>query len=463
MAEGHVLIVDDEPGMRLALREALRSRWDVTEACDGAEALAALRTAAFDLVLTDVRMPEMTGLDLLRAVAELEAPPAVIVMTAYATVEDAVAAMRAGALDYLMKPFSAEQVHSAIERALARRAALRPAADIRPSAGGPAPLPGRRGVANPHPLIAEDPAMREVVAFAEAVADSEATILITGESGVGKEVLARHIHRRSRRAAGPFVAVNCAALPDTLLESELFGFEKGAFTGAVQARPGKFELASGGTILLDEISEMAPALQAKLLRVLQEHAVDPIGARAPVAVDIRVLATSNRDMARAVEEGCFRSDLFYRLNVIGVEIPPLRERPRDIEPLARYFVRKHAVRNGRPVPALTDEVLNHLRAQRWPGNVRELENFVERAVLLARGEELRLSDLHLSARVPSVPQSPPAPSAPPRMTLAEMERRMILDTLRATGGNRTRAAETLGISVRTIRNKIHEYGLREAV
>jgi two-component system response regulator AtoC len=452
MAEGHILIVDDEPAMRLALREVLRGRWEVTEAADGREALAKLKVAAFDLIITDVRMPEMTGLALLREVAALPSAPSVIVMTAFATVEDAVAAMRAGAVDYLMKPFSADVVHGAVERAIGNRALA--SSNARTSA---------RPLANPHPLIAEDPAMRRVIDFVETVADSEATLLVTGESGVGKEVVARHIHRRSRRASGPFVAVNCAALPDTLLESELFGFEKGSFTGAVQSRPGKFELASGGTILLDEISEMPAALQAKLLRVLQEHTIDPIGARAPLAVDIRVIATSNRDMGEAVERGDFRQDLFYRLNVITVEIPPLRERPRDVEPLARFFVRKHALRNGRPVPALTAEVLDHLRGQPWPGNVRELENFVERAVLLTRGEEMRVADLHLTSRRAISAALPTVSSEPRPTTLADMERHMIVSTLRDTGGNRTRAAELLGVSVRTIRNKIHEFGLKEAV
>lgn len=459
MADLKVLIADDEPGMRLALREVLRSRCQVTEASDGREAIALLEAQAFDLVVTDVRMPEATGLEVLAKATALPQGPAVIVMTAFATIDDAVSAMRSGAADYLIKPFSADVAIEAVERAARRRTESR-----RAEAAGSGAA-SKRTPPQTHPLIAEDPAMRSTIEFVEAIADSEATVLITGESGAGKEIIARHIHRRSRRSAGPFVAVNCAALPETLLESELFGFEKGAFTGAVQSRPGKFELASGGTILLDEISEMPMSLQAKLLRVLQERTIDPIGARQPVQVDIRVLATSNRDMMAAVESGQFRQDLFYRLNVIGVEIPPLRERPRDIEPLALYFARKHAVRNGRPVPRLSEEVLAHLAGQRWPGNVRELENFVERAVLLTRGEVMTPDDLRLSARCGATPMGASTRGGQETVpvTLAEMERKMIVTTLRDTGGNRTRAAEILGVSVRTIRNKIHEYGLKEAV
>ncbi|MBN1478099.1 sigma-54-dependent Fis family transcriptional regulator [Candidatus Sumerlaeota bacterium] len=457
MTDRRVMIVDDEPAMRLALREVMRPRWEVVEAADGAEALRALQRTRIDLILTDVRMPEVSGLQLLERLREVPEAPPVIVMTAFATIEDAVEAMRMGAVDYLMKPFSSDIVIEAVERALSRRSDPRRSAAVRGGGNGRS----RAWMANPHPLIAEDPAMRQTIQFVEAVADSEATILVTGESGVGKEVVARHIHRRSARCDGPFVAINCAALPETLLESELFGFEKGAFTGAVQSRPGRFELASGGTILLDEISEMPMALQAKLLRVLQEHAVDPIGSRQPTAVDIRVIATSNRDMGAAVASGEFRQDLYYRLNVIGIEIPPLRERPRDIEPLALFFTRKHAVRNNRQVPTLSAEVMEHLRSQPWMGNVRELENFIERGVLLTRGEEMRLADLHLHPLSLPHPLGECGVDSRPR-TLAEMERQMIVTTLQETGGNRTRAAEILGVSVRTIRNKINEYGLRAA-
>jgi DNA-binding NtrC family response regulator len=460
MAERRIMIVDDEPAMRLALREVLRPRWQVIEASDGAEALRALRRSRVDLILTDVRMPEVSGLQMLERLREEPQAPPVIVMTAFATIEDAVEAMRMGAVDYLMKPFSSDIVTEAVDRALSRHRDLSAPLGTRGNGSGHGKSRGQ--MANPHPLIAEDPAMRQTVQFVEAVADSEATILITGESGVGKEVVARHIHRRSARCAGPFVAINCAALPETLLESELFGFEKGAFTGAVQSRPGKFELASGGTILLDEISEMPMALQAKLLRVLQEHTIDPIGSRQPTAVNIRVVATSNREMGAAVASGEFRQDLYYRLNVIGVEIPPLRERPRDVDPLALFFTRKHAVRNGRQVPTISAEVMEHLHAQPWMGNVRELENFIERGVLLTRGEEMRLADLHLQSSALPLPFGEGVSEPRPR-TLADMERQMIVTTLQETEGNRTRTAEILGVSVRTIRNKINEYGLRAAM
>jgi DNA-binding NtrC family response regulator len=462
MAEHRILIVDDEPAMRLALREVLRQRWEVREVTDGKEALRHLGEGDVSLVITDVRMPEMTGPDLLKEIQRLPSAPPVIVMTAFGTVDDAVDAMKAGAVDYLLKPFSAEVVLEAVERALGRVAAeKRLTRETKRPAAQPGAVRSLNGkMANPFPVIADDPSMRDVIQFVDAIADSEATILLTGESGVGKEVVARHIHHRSGRRDGPFIAVNCAALPDTLLESELFGYEKGAFTGAVQARPGKFELANGGTILLDEISEMPKALQAKLLRVLQEHVIDPIGARRPTEIDIRVIATSNRDMGQSVAEGEFRQDLFYRLNVIGVEIPPLRQRPRDVAPLARFFARKHAMRNRREVPAVGDDVVQHLQAQPWPGNVRELENFIERAVLLTRGKEMRMEDLHLGALSPVLRFEPVIPG---QSTLAEMERQMIVQTLQETGGNRTRAAEILGVSVRTVRNKINEYGLKQAV
>lgn len=458
MAEPHILIVDDEPAMRLALGEVLRRQWKVSDASDGKEAVGLLEREAFDLIITDVRMPEMTGIELLEVVKRCPDAPPVIVMTAFGTVEDAVTAMRSGAVDYMMKPFSAEVAIEAAKSALAKRAAATQAK----ASGRVAPPAPKTQVTSTHPLIASDSKSRALIEFVETIADSEATVMITGESGVGKEVVARHIHRKSRRANGPFIAVNCAALPDTLLESELFGFEKGAFTGAVQARPGKFELAAGGTILLDEVSEMPLSLQAKLLRVLQERTVDPIGARTPMAVDIRVIATSNRDLAQTVMDGEFRQDLYYRLNVISVEVPTLRDRAGDIEPLALFFVNKHAMRNGRRVPKVTEQVLRYLRDQRWLGNVRELENFMERAVLLTRGEEMQLSDLHLSTATMSVAPTRVIDDERPT-TLADMERQMIVTTLNETGGNRTRAAEILGVSVRTIRNKINEYGLRAAV
>lgn len=472
--EIRILVVDDEPAMRLALRETLKNRFKVSEAPDGPTALQIAEREHPELILTDVKMPKMSGMELLERLKCLYSdgpndspPPIVIVMTAYATVEDAVAAMRAGAVDYLIKPFSAETLDQAIDRALALEHC--PARGPRSRSATPvvrAMGSGQPPASDLDVLIADDPLMRRLLEFVDTIADSEATVFITGESGTGKEVLARYIHKKSRRRHGPMVAVNCAALPEGLLESELFGFEKGSFTGAIQSRPGRFQQAEGGTLLLDEISEMPLSLQPKLLRVLQDRVVQPIGGRKPINLDIRIIATSNRNMADVVAEGRFRQDLFYRLNVIHVEIPPLRSRPGDIPPLCEYFVQKHCLRNRRPPKTLAPDVIEYLMDQSWPGNVRELENFIERAVLLSRKDTITLDSLFLSNYQSPQSPSPGAahPSAPPipasGLTLQEMEKRLILKTLERTGGNRTRAASLLGISVRTIRNKLQEYGLQ---
>jgi len=322
------------------------------------------------------------------------------------------------------------------------------------------------------PLVTRDPAMQSVLALADQVAKSEASILITGESGVGKEVMARYVHRKSRRAEKPFISVNCAAIPENLLESELFGHEKGAFTGALARRIGKFEEADGGTLLLDEISEMDVRLQAKLLRALQEREIDRVGGGKPVKVDIRIIATSNRDLAQAVREGVFREDLLYRLNVVNLKLPPLRERPADILALADYFVKKYAAANGVPERKIGEEARRRLIAHRWSGNVRELENAMHRAVLLATGAEIeegavRLPDGQLlgsadTAASKVVQSATVAADAVMRsfvgQTVAQMEQQLILDTLGHCFGNRTHAANILGISIRTLRNKLKEYG-----
>jgi two-component system response regulator FlrC len=436
-----VLVVDDEPTMRAALTESLRRNgYGADSVADGREALDRLGEQRPWLVLTDLRMPHLGGLDVLREIKRRSPRTAVVVMTAYGTVETAVEAMKQGASDVLLKPFAAE----ALERILAGLEAADPA-----PAGGE----GAR------PLLGEDPAMARALGAAETVAASAVTVLLSGESGTGKELLARFIHARSPRARGPFVAVNCAALPDGLLESELFGHERGAFTGALGRKAGKFELAHGGTILLDEISEMNIGLQAKLLRVLQERTVDRVGGREPVRVDIRVIATTNRSLRREVEEGRFREDLYYRLNVFPIALPPLRERPADIPVLARHFVAACAARNGLPLPVLTEAALLDLASRPWRGNVRELENAMERAVLLAGGGPI--GPEHLpgeGASVGAAPAASPAAPAPPAgPSLWEMERALIVRTLEDLKGNRTHAAKRLGISVRTLRNKLREY------
>jgi len=320
------------------------------------------------------------------------------------------------------------------------------------------------------PMVVRDPAMQAVIALADQVAGSDASILITGESGVGKEVVARYVHQKSRRAARPFISVNCAAIPENLLESELFGHERGAFTGAVARRIGKFEEANGGTLLLDEISEMDGRLQAKLLRALQEREIDRVGGTRPVKVDIRILATSNRDLAQAAREGSFREDLLYRLNVVNLRLPPLRERPGDVVPMAEFFIRKYAAANGVPERPLSPEAKRRLTAHRWPGNVRELENAMHRAVLLSSGPEIdeaaiRLPDGQPLASGDAYARTAQAASIAAEtatrgfvgQTVAEMEQQLILDTLSHCLGNRTHAANILGISIRTLRNKLKEY------
>ncbi len=505
-SRGVILVVDDEPAMRSALREVLtRAGWSVALAADPAEAVARLRQSPPpSLLLSDFRLPGATGLDLLREARRLFPSLAAILMTAYGTVEDAVDAMKAGAGDFLLKPFSMEAVTRAVDRVIAAAACPAPAPPSHAPGMIAGPADDPTGAAEG--IVAAGSALRAILRVANDVADADATVLLSGESGTGKEVVARFIHRRSGRA-GAFVAVNCAALPDGLLESELFGHEKGAFTGAILTRKGRFEQAQRGTLLLDEISEMPLALQAKLLRVLQEREIVPVGGNETIRLDVRVIATTNRDLERDVDEGRFRQDLFYRLNVIHLPLPPLRDRPEEIAPLAAHFLARYC-RAGRPARRLDPEALRWLERHPWPGNVRELENIIERACLLARGEAITLGDLRMDALAPASPSSAPfgtaaclasagaagrglSTSAPfagaPRqfvepgrftaagrggaaslnnvltmdetLTLDEMERRMILRTLEQTGGNRTRAADLLGVSVRTIRNKLHQYGL----
>ena len=320
------------------------------------------------------------------------------------------------------------------------------------------------------PMVVRDPSMQAVIAMADQIAPSDASILITGESGVGKEVIARHVHQKSRRASKPFISVNCAAIPENLLESELFGHEKGAFTGAVARRIGKFEEANGGTLLLDEISEMDARLQAKLLRAIQEREIDRVGGAKPVKVDIRILATSNRDLAQAVKEGTFREDLLYRLNVVNLRLPPLRERPGDVLALAEFFVRKYAAANGAPERPLSAEAKRRLASHRWPGNVRELENAMHRAVLMATGSEIEEDAIRLPDGQPFASADPHARAAQAAslaaetasrsyvgQTVAAVEQQLIIDTLEHCLGNRTHAANILGISIRTLRNKLKEY------
>jgi DNA-binding NtrC family response regulator len=434
-----LLIADDDAGMRAALEARFARRgWQVDVAVNGTEALARFRPGLHTLVITDVRMPGCNGFELMREVQTCSAGTAVILLTAYACVPDAVEAMRNGACDYLVKPVSFEKLELTVEQLL-RRTELQKKAENK----------------DIELLVGRSQAWQQALARARQAALTDADVLLEAESGTGKELIARLIHRLSARKAGPFVAVNCAAFPETLLESELFGHARGAFTGAVGARPGKFEMASGGTLLLDEVGEMPLALQPKLLRVLQEREFDRLGSNQTVRVDIRVISTSNRPLETAVAEGRFRADLYYRLNVIPVALAPLRERTGDVRELACHFARLYSP-PGTAVH-LSDELIARLEEQPWPGNVRELANFVRRAVALSPGGEIGLEAFDHGKTPP--PHPPRALEWKPGLSLGEMERQLFVMTLDATGGNRARAADLLGVSLRTVRNKVREFGL----
>ncbi|PKO59133.1 MAG: sigma-54-dependent Fis family transcriptional regulator [Betaproteobacteria bacterium HGW-Betaproteobacteria-19] len=465
----NILVVEDDAALRDAVCFTLEmAGHGVTGVDGGPSALAELERQSFNLVVSDLRMQPMDGLQLLGEIrARLPQLP-VLLMTAYGDVDKAVAAMRGGACDFLMKPFETDVLLENVRR----YAAVQPGADD---------------------TIAEDPHTRNLLALAARVAETDATVLLTGESGTGKEVFARYIHHHSPRRKGAFIAINCAAIPENLLEATLFGYEKGAFTGAQSAQPGKFEQAQDGTILLDEISEMPLGLQAKMLRVLQEREVERVGGKKPIALDIRVLATSNRDMLKEIAAGRFREDLYYRLNVFPLGIPALRERPGDIVPLAHHFLGRHAQRAGRQV-RFSPEAEALLQRYGWPGNVRELENTAHRALILSGGdtvsaETIRLCLPHWSGEglepMPAVPlatawqPAAPAPAAPmggnpaaifaaPALVSApdpaarpanmkDLEREHILGTLREMGGSRKKTVEKLGISERTLRYKLQQY------
>lgn len=442
-----ILVVDDDPAMRLALSESLRqSGHPVVIASSGEEALSHCREQAIGLMMTDIRMPGMSGMDLFQEAKKLMPSLPIIIMSAFGTIQAAVEAMKSGAFDYLVKPFSQEALEMVIQRALCSQEL--PAAK-------PPPLPtapiGRA-------LLTQDPGMLRLLKTAEVVAASQTSILIEGESGTGKELLARFIHEQSPRAHRPFIAINCAAVPEALLESELFGYEKGAFTGAAARKPGRFELAHTGTLLLDEVSEMHLSLQAKLLRVLQEREVDLLGGKGPISLDIRVIATTNRPLWEEVNAGRFREDLYYRLNVFPLRLPPLRHRVVDIPLLADHFIKKGSAKNQKSVLSVSPEALSHLMGREWRGNIREFANVIERAVLLCdRGV---ITPDHLLFEASSEAKAAPPP--PRSTTVWEAERELILETLERVGGNRTHAARLLGISIRTLRNKLREYRTAES-
>ena len=439
-ASPRILLVDDDPGVREAMSAFLsRAGYDVSVAESGETALARAAATPCDVVVSDLKMPGMTGIELLEALRRQGNSIPFVLLTAYGTVQTAVAAMKSGAADFLLKPFLPAQ----LERIL--RSCLSSAS-------------GRHGDSMDNPgeesVVAGGKAMQEILSLARHVAKGMATVLVTGESGTGKEVLARYIHANSGQPSAPFVAVNCAAIPEGLLESELFGHEKGAFTGAAARKPGKFELAAGGTLLLDEIGEMDLRLQAKLLRVLQERSFERVGGTSSVSVRLRVIATTNRNLREAIARGTFREDLFHRLNVVPIALPPLRERTEDILPIAVHHGAMRALEYGYPPPKFTEEARRVLLSLPYPGNVRELMNRMERAVLASRGRDIEACLLADPEDAPSRRGSPPSLAGG---SVRDAEKALILSTLTRTKGNRSRAAVELGISVRTLRNKIHSY------
>ncbi len=439
-----ILIVDDEPAMRLLVTSVLRDEGhDVTAAASGEEALHLVAKRHYHLVITDLKMPGISGIDVLNRVKREDPETAVILLTAYGSVEGAVVAMREGAADYLLKPLAnPDELRLAVRRVLEERRVADEATTLRQASEAIFPF---------GEIIAGDPKMRAALELARSVAPTDSTVLVTGETGTGKELIARLIHHWSPRADQAFVAVNCAALAETLLESELFGHEKGAFTGAVAQRRGRFELAHGGTLFLDEVGEMSPALQAKLLRVLQERTLERVGGSKTVTVDVRVIAATNRDLQQMVTEKAFRDDLYYRLSVFPIALPPLRERPADILPLAEHILRQANRRLAKRLTGIADEAKGLLQAYAWPGNIRELQNVIERAVIVCREDQIVQAHLHLAP-------APPRPTAAPK-TLKDVEHEAILTALAAHGGNRRKAAEQLGIGLRTLYARLKEYGI----
>ena len=438
-----VLVVDDDAANLRSLQKILlREGLDVVAVSDGREAARLLRAARVGVLLTDLMMPGVDGMELLRTVGTHSAHTAVVVMTAYGTVETAVAAMKEGAYDFITKPLRRAEVVRAVTRGMERSRLRAENASL---------LQELERAGRSREIIGSSPLMRRSLELVERVAPARTTVMLLGESGTGKEVFARALHRLSGRT-GPFIAINCAAIPDNLLESELFGHEKGAFTGATARRDGRFHLAHGGTLLLDEIGDLPLALQGKLLRVLQEGEVERVGGGRSMAVDVRVLAATNRVLEEEIAAGRFRQALYYRLNVISIDLPPLRERGGDVPRLAHHFLRRYASVNGKDVSVITADAMEALVAYRWPGNVRELENVMERAVVLARGSEIDLPDL--PSKVAQAEGGSRILHIPVGTPLEEIERLALVETLKMTGGDKRRAAVLLGIAVRTIYRKL---------
>jgi two-component system, NtrC family, response regulator AtoC len=445
-----VLVVDDEPGVRASVKMVLDGVCIVLEASDGPAALEAVRSGDVDVCLLDVRLPGMEGIEVLERLKRLDAGLEVVLVTAVRTVRTAVEAMKLGAYDYLTKPFAVEDLRSVVNRALERRALQREVRYLRDE------LARHEGFDQ---LVGRSPAMRRVYEIVRQIADTTATVLITGESGTGKELIARAIHRQGGRRDRPFVAVNCAALPAELLESELFGHERGAFTGAHARKLGKFEMAHTGTLLLDEVGSLRLDLQPKLLRVLQEREIERVGGSRAIGIDVRIIAATNADLRQAVAAGRFREDLFYRLHVVPIAVPPLRHRREDVAPLARHFMAKYALQFGKTVTDLSPGALGALERYHWPGNVRELENIVARSVALASEPTVQLDQIPLDVAL-----APAEATAEDQLNLREarhdVERLLILRALDRAGGNQTVAARLLGMHRNTLLVKLAQLGLR---
>jgi len=455
LENARILVVDDEVAHTSSLERLFqREGAHVLTANSGADALEVIRTEPVQLLLVDLMMPGMSGQDVLRAARVARPDLDVIVMTAYGTVENAVDAMRAGAYDFVQKPFKSAVILRVVERALERQQLKAENVLLRRELAERAPdtLLGR-------PIIGRSPAMVETMETVQQAAPSTATVLLYGESGTGKELMARALHEHSNRTGEPFVVVNCAALPESILEAELFGYEKGAFTGASQRKEGRIERAQGGTLFLDEVGELSPPVQAKLLRTLQEGEIERLGGHETVRVDFRLVAATNRDLETSVREGRFREDLFYRLNVIAIRLPALRDRPEDIPLLADHFVRQYAKKNDKNVQSIAPDARQALTAYTWPGNVRELENVIERAVVLTRTPQIELSDLPAPLRSSErsrggIRREGAQVVIPIGTRLDEVERVLIDETLRETGGDKSLAAQLLGIAARTIYRKL---------
>ena len=446
-----ILIVDDEKNTREGLARALRRAYHVLLAESGARALQLLQENAVDIMLSDVRMPGMDGLALMQRALARTPQPVCILLTAYGSVETAVEAMKRGAYDFLTKPVHLDRLDILIRRALREREVESENRLLHEQ------LDAKFGLDQ---IIGQSAAMQEVFETIRQVAPTRATVLVQGESGTGKELVAHAIHRLSPRARGPFIPVHCAALSQNLLESELFGHEKGSFTGATERRPGRFELADGGTLFLDEVGEIDPSVQVKILRVLEEQVFERVGGQESLQVDVRLVAATNKDLKQMVAEGRFREDLYYRLYVVVIHLPPLRDRVSDIPLLAQHFIRSLAAQNNKDVEGLTPEAMDVLTSYGWPGNVRELRNVLERMVVLSRGNKLSVRDIPAAIR-DHTPRRPAHLPGTSELSLQEAEKQMIIRALRASDGNRTKAAAQLGISRRTLHRKLNEYGLRE--